>query len=257
MKMKQIRKFLLACCGILGTLVGGLQNADAHGGRRLDIQVRNNQLIAQGFNSGHDDGGGAIRPYHNAIHDHWSNVLGTSIAIATFPGFDIKNPSELSGESLVLELMGAKKWVYSPNPIETNSFVNLDAVEFIEIEFNQLHNFRTDVPDSHLIANNILANGHYHFDMSFVIGQQPTDTFYAIQWKLSAVNSSILDSDPIYTILAPDPANGLGNGPHYHQSAIALESFLGVTAIPEPGSASLLALLSLVGLQRGRRSAKA
>jgi len=250
MKMKQTQKWLLVCSIILCGVLINPQTADAHGGRRFEIQVLNNQLIAQGVNTGHhDDGGGAVRPYYNAIHDHWLNLAGGD-AIATLPGFDV-TPGKLVGESLVLELFGARKWV-NPDPNVDPVLVDLADGEFIEIGLGLLTPIKTnDAVLGSLLLSGSVSNSGLHIDLDYGIDTQPTNTIYAIEWGLSAgAGSSLLPSDSIYTILAPQ-----GSG--HHQSALALERFLGVTAIPEPSAASLLGLMALVGLRRGRRVAKA
>ena len=49
--------------------------ASAHDGRRFEILLADDQLLALGYNSsGVDDGAGVTRPYYNAMHDHWSNL---------------------------------------------------------------------------------------------------------------------------------------------------------------------------------------
>ena len=57
---------LLAVCLVLES------SCSAHSGRRFSIEVVNGPPAAQGINTGPDDGAPFIRPYLNAIHDHWS-----------------------------------------------------------------------------------------------------------------------------------------------------------------------------------------
>ena len=64
-----MKKFVAVSC-ILGALT---TTVCAHDGRRLEIKVVDNQLVAQGYvSNGVDDGGGLVRPYYNTIHGHWA-----------------------------------------------------------------------------------------------------------------------------------------------------------------------------------------
>ncbi|MEM6853530.1 MAG: PEP-CTERM sorting domain-containing protein [Planctomycetota bacterium] len=86
--------------------------AMGHEGRRFQIEVRDNQLVAQGVNSLElpvDPAG--IRPYDNAIHGHWSNATST-VATSTLPGYDAGFGSDtfLTGQDVFLTLTGVSKW---------------------------------------------------------------------------------------------------------------------------------------------------
>ncbi|MCA9282838.1 MAG: hypothetical protein KDA30_12415, partial [Phycisphaerales bacterium] len=84
----------------------------AHDGRRLEIKVVDNQLVAHGYvSNGVDDGGGLVRPYYNTIHGHWTfdPTPGVVAASADLPGFDLFDSGALAGHSLELTVVGATK----------------------------------------------------------------------------------------------------------------------------------------------------
>jgi len=84
--------------------------APAHDGRRFQIEVRDNQLRAQGVNSaGVPIDPAGLRNYFNAIHGHWSNL--TSPQLADLPGYDAGfGTTALSDFDVYLTITGATKW---------------------------------------------------------------------------------------------------------------------------------------------------
>lgn len=100
-------------------------SAFAHGGRRFDIQVVDNKLVAHGYISdGKDDMGDNFKPanpgdplyrkYTNAIHAHWATDSLGLLSGADLPGFDIKDETQLLGDDLKLEVLAVKKWSNAP-----------------------------------------------------------------------------------------------------------------------------------------------
>lgn len=72
----------------------------AHGGRRFGVKGLGDKLFAQGYDRvGNDDGGGGVRPYFNAMHDHFNDLTGASTA--DLPGFDLLDEAdEMNGFDL-------------------------------------------------------------------------------------------------------------------------------------------------------------
>lgn len=252
-------------------VIAATSAATAHNGRRFEIQIMDDQLFAQGYLSGtnpNDDGGGILRPYVNALHDHWSNVGGV-VATATLPGFDLKSTDGLFGYDLNLTLTGSGKWSDPMNNVSGGGHMghggmpilsSLDASETIFVGFGNQASIDTDAlinpntPDSFLIAETI--NGPVtDIDLEYSILQTPNNVLYYLQWELSTTAPGISASAPIYTIFSPDkddPVNSPG-GPLHHQ-ALALESYLGTPAsAPEPNAATLLVLSALGWCSRRKR----
>jgi len=239
--------------------------AEAHSGRRMEILIIDNQLFTQGYVSGTnptDDGGGLVRPYYNALHDHWGN-LGP-VAVADLPGFDLHNPAGLLGYDLTLALTGAGKWFDPMNNVHgghgghggsgghgghggTPVLAPLDPAETISIGYGTQATIDTDSLGSFVLADNI-AGPVLDIDLQYSIMLNPENTVYFLEWQLATAAPGIAASEPIYTILSPDrnSTNPL------HHSALALERHLGI-AIPEPTGAGFLAVASLLVTRRRRR----
>lgn len=222
----------------------------AHSGRRFEIQVDGNgQLVAQGVNSGADDGAPSTRPYLNAIHGHWSNFNSGTGASADLPSFDLFDPpASLEGASLTLTLDDAFKWVAPPTmPMAgtTPGFVQLDLGETIFVSYGGITLDTDTFGQSLTLLDPVPAGGQDDLDLSYEIGLVPSDTIYVLQFTLGTDAAGIANSDPVYAILVPQ-------GPAYHHAALFAEAYLG-TAVPEPGSLAALAVMGAVTLSRRRR----
>ncbi len=231
----------------------------AHSGRRLDVMVLGNQLFAQGYLSPGvpDDGGGALRPYYNSLHDHWHNVTG-SVAVADLPGFDVLTPGPLAGHNLVLTLLGGSKWVSPPTTPAPGTIPVLEPLglgETIDIEHDSI-SVDTDSLGSLSLATNIDPGGAEDLDMLYAINLNPSDVLYVLEWRLSTDAPGILDSSTVYTVLSPDGANPTEK---LHLAALYLEGYLGV--VPEPSSLVLLTLgmgaIAIVTWRRKRSNTSA
>ena len=66
-----------------------------HGARRLDVVVIDGKLHAQGYNSGSFDQADYVRPYTNAIHNHWSPITD----FTQLPSFDVTFANSLVDEN--------------------------------------------------------------------------------------------------------------------------------------------------------------
>ncbi len=225
--------------------------AHAHSGRRLEVQVRDSQLFAQGYLSGsspEDDGAGLVRSYYNAIHDHWTNV--GPVAVASLPGLDIHDPAGLLGYNLIMTLTGSGKWEdpMGAAPGAGPTLSALDDDETIYIGFDSQPDIDTDTLGSFTLAENI-AGPISDIDLQYQILLNPINTLYFLQWQLSTDAPGIAASEPVYTILSPDKTatNGL------HHASLMLESRLGIAAIPEPSAVMLLALGTVVMTARRRQ----
>jgi len=239
-------------------------NVFAHDGRRLDIQVIDNQLVTQGYLKNptpvSNDGGGVVRPYFNVIHDHFTNVGGSGIA--SLPGFDITNPMPLLGSDVTLELLNASKWTPPPRvgtgpdqDFGTPVLTDLDAGETLSIGFlgSGQSSIDSNTLGSFTLASNIdAATANADIDLNYIFNQEAVGSIYALKWQLSTTQAGIADSDSVYTLFAPD---GSGPDERLHFQSLALEEFLGVrtAAVPEPGSWVLLTMLAMpIALRRKR-----
>lgn len=252
------------CLAVFILTTSATPNAFAHDGRRLDIQVINDQLFAQGFLSNpqpdSNDGAGLVRPYFNSIHDHFTNVGGAGIA--SLPGFDITNTVPLTGSDVTLTLLGVSKW--TPPPLIGNGsgqdfgtpvLEPLSSSETISIAFpgTTQPSIDSNTLGAFTLASNIDAStASADIDLNYLINLEPTSSIYALRWQLSTTQPGIADSGDVFTVLAPD---GVGFAERLHFPTLALEASLGttVTAVPEPGSLALLSMLILpVALRRKR-----
>ena len=91
----------------------------AHEGRRFLVQVKNDQLVAQGVNTETPIrfNEAVVRPYLNVIHDHWTNYgfNGVDTAVALLPGFDVPaSETRLWGKKLELTVNNVYRWERVP-----------------------------------------------------------------------------------------------------------------------------------------------
>ncbi len=228
--------------------------AVAHNGRRFEVKVVDNQLVAQGYISGggaQDDGGGLIRPYYNALHGHFGNITD-SVARADLPGFDVLDEAdELIGYELTWTAVGFKRW---GTPMHAGPVV-LDEMpdgEVLKVAFSGV-DVRSDEFDTGTASFNLLDNftGTNGDDIDLLydlLGPNPVGELFVIESVLSTNAPGIADSSTVYTILSPDGINGVER---LHHQSLHAEGELG-TPVPEPSSLALAALLPL--LMRRRRA---
>ncbi len=226
--------------------------AFGHAGRRFEILVDSTtdspsdpeQLIAQGINTGQDDGFPAVRPYTNVIHDHWihSEQPNGNQAFARLPGFDLPSPDpRIHGKELVLSLVGASKWAnppMMPTPDTVPALVDLDADETIFIS-RLGQGINTSQLGSMTLLNSIPAPGASDLDLRYEISKLPAGSIYVLELMLSARPVTTLNSDRVYVLIGPDGAN---HAERLHHASLHLESYLGAAATPEP-SAGLLGMI--------------
>jgi len=211
--------------------------ASAHDGRRFDIQVIDGQIFAQGYitEGSPDDGGGRVRPYRNAIHDHWINneVPGIDAAMAWLPSFDLLEPGPLAGHDLTLTLTGASRWVDPPVgpdgmvPDDTLPALEpLDPDEEIFVGFDG-ESVSTGNPGSLTLGEDIPSGGLDELDVRYDITLEPTGVIYVVEFRLSTDAPGIDDSETVYALLAPQGSTRI-EGLHYQ--SLFLEAYLGIPA---------------------------
>lgn len=233
-------------------------SAYAHDGRRFDVQVVDNQLVALGYISGNnpaDDGNGLVRSYYNALHGHWENI-GTIASRADLPGFDINGQSSLIGDELWLEMTAIKKWSNAPfadfahshghghgqhnmpkhdgrsSGTATPKFLTIPTDESIDVRFNGVS---LDLGSPIRLDDNLAASAHYDLSFDYYAGDPlgvelaPADAIYLVEFELSTSDASIQSSDTIHVILSPSGMMVPGS----HGLSLATEVALG-TPVPEP-----------------------
>ncbi|MEM9345690.1 MAG: PEP-CTERM sorting domain-containing protein [Planctomycetota bacterium] len=253
--------------------------ASAHGGRRYDVKVIDNQIVAHGYiSTGADDMGDNLpvandgdplyRTYYNAVHAHWDNI-GNAISRSTLPGFDVDDTPELQGDELWLTITGAKKWTDAPfadfagshgsghsgHGHFTPDFVALEPEESILVQSLDNGLLAPLSPNTAFQLDDGVANGgHYDLVFDFYAGNPlahtlaPDSAVYVVEMQLSTSDASILPSDTIYAILSPSGTSVPGS----HHLSLATEAALG-TPIPEPTSLGLIAVGGVL-LARRRRA---
>jgi hypothetical protein len=240
----------------------------AHGGRRFDVVVIDGQLHAQGYNSGTFDQGDYVRPFTNAIHNHWA----PGSTVATLPGFDVtfansfvdengttqqygyqNQASLLSGFDLSIELTGAGKWTsptttaFVASPFAANESIEIDflaaSVDTDNIGMGSALMFDL-VTDWSNPLNRIDLDPDYFLDLT----PEASGSIYFLEWQLSSENPAIESSDSVYTIFSPPM--------QVHSQSLALEQTLGTSlaSVPEPSALGLVGLGLAVLATRRRRS---
>ena len=223
---------------IASTLLG-------HGnGRLFDIAIVDGKLVAQGYNTGGNDGFAPIRPYVNSIHDHFT-FIGTDkqpLGVTNYPSWDIgilpgADISPLIGYELNIELVGSGKWINVPPQDGTGLNQDFGIPELIRFTPQDL----VDQPSEIMRVRfgnkfiNTLNLGEFQFspsvagvtadlDFEYFIDNHNSSEIYFLEWKLKTNAPGVADSDTIYVIQSPD---GLGPVARLHFQSLYLERFLG------------------------------
>jgi len=207
--------------------------AEAHDGRRFEVQIIGGQLAAQGYiSNGVDDGGGVVRPYLNAIHGHWENDPGPGVtfAAADLPGFDLFDAGPVAGFNLTLTLTGAHKWVAPPTDPVPGTIPDLEDLGPGEEIFVSFDGEFVDTSDlgSVTLVDPVPSEGAADLDLSYEIADEPTNVLYVVEFILSTTAPGVSPSGNVHVILAPDHEGG---GPEMHHAALYLESYLGLEPV--------------------------
>ncbi|MEM9185337.1 MAG: hypothetical protein AAGB00_02425 [Planctomycetota bacterium] len=233
--------------------VAVVTEAHGHAGRRLQVEVVDGKLQAQGIDTGQASGAPAVRPYVNAIHEHWQNVPGSGFAFARLPGFDVPPTQALAGHDLELDWISTQRWV-SPPPMPTETTVpRLEPLApGTRISISAVSDANSDSRGALVLVESVQAVGAADVDLYYQINGLPTDEIYVLTFILSAhpesgVAGAIAASDPISILLAPD---GTTPAERLHHSAQFLEAY--VATVPEPGVPAAAALFLLAGGVRSR-----
>lgn len=248
------RRILIAIASLTAGLIAEvalIAEADAHAGRRFEVEVIDGKLQAQGINTGPDDGAPAIRPYVNAIHHHWHNVEESGFAFATLPGFDVPPNAALRGQRLEIDLISVRRWVDPPTMPGASTVVKLDPLEPAALlSVSAVNSIDSGSFGALTLANDLPITGAYDLDPYYQINDLPYNEIYVLSFVMSAHSpagepSAIKPSDAVHVILAPDGAT-----PHarLHHASLFLEAY--VVSVPEP-QACWLVLIG--GLARNHR----
>lgn len=235
---------ILTTCGLAAA-------AAAHPGRRFEVKVVQDKLVAQGYiSSGEDDGNGLVRKYWNAIHGHWLNIPDETRAVANLPGFDFLNTSRLGGHDVFARVLGASKWVNPPHDPHHDTMPMLEPLgpgETISIAF-QGHTANTDSLGMFPLVTELPPGGFFDIDPLYSIELLPTAVIYVVQVELSTTAPGVAPSDPVHILLSPD-----GNDMHsrLHHASLFLEQHLG-TPTPAPAGLTVLGAGLLMASRRRR-----
>lgn len=237
----------------LGTVL--LTNvSEAHPGRRFQIRLADQQLVAQGVNTGGSDGAPDTRPYPNVIHDHWHNspVIGVESASSILPEFDILSPaSELQFRPIELTLLSVSKWInppVMPPPGTTPVFEDLSSGEVLSLSLNSQTVDSNDL-GSLFLTSSVPPEGLTEIQLNYVVNRKPENEIYVLEMVLSSSNPAVQSSDLTYILLSPD---GSSAEEKLHHASLFLEHYLGIHAVPEPGTLAV-AFIGAVVLGSGVR----
>ncbi|MGB0766345.1 MAG: PEP-CTERM sorting domain-containing protein [Phycisphaeraceae bacterium] len=234
-------------------IVGMALPAAAHDGRRFEVKVVDNRIVAHGYISGAgaiDDGGGLVRAYYNALHGHFDNIT-ESLALADLPGFDLDDEADaLIGYDLIWTATGFHRWA-SPTTSGPVELVGMPRDEVIEVKLGEVSVFSDALesgPTSLTLLSDFDGDNGLDLDLSYRFrGPNPVGELFVIESVLRTDAPGIADSASVYTILSPDGSTPMQK---LHHPSLYLESVLG-SAVPEPASG--LGLCVLLGLGLGRR----
>ncbi|MBB6431640.1 PEP-CTERM sorting domain-containing protein [Algisphaera agarilytica] len=261
----------------------------AHDGRRLDIQINDDQIVTQGYISGSnpvDDGNGIRRDYYNAVHSHWGTIAGSSVT--SLPGFDIEAPSDLGGRGLTLTVEGAYKWADAPfadfagghshthasgshtAPMHSSPTHFMPDFQLLDGQEEAIDLYFTNVPtasavrsstldtlDSIALSDSVALDAHYDLRFEYLAGSggslinsaAPLTDVYLLKVKLTADGNDAPAESDSIHIILSPAGTNVAGS---HGLSLAIEEHLG-TPIPEPASLALLAMggLALAGRRRG------
>lgn len=253
MKTQSVLILTFIHCSFLAGPADWVPSSEAHTGRRFRIEVIDNQLEARGYISDNtDDGGGSIRPYANAVHDHWISSTG----LATLPGFDILTPGPLETFDVSLSLLGVQKWappVFAPcTSMAFADCANVPTTPAVlqpltgEDAFASVGDIivRTDTIGAVALTTDIMSAGAADLDITYAIDSNPLNEIFVFEWRLSTNAPGVADSESVFAIISPD-----GIGPierHHHASLFLEEQLSGFRVVPEPSGLSFVGLLLLV-----------
>ena len=213
---------VLGCCLLTSSLF-------AHNGRRFEVTIDGGRYVAQGSNTGADDGAPSIRPYDNALHDHWRNVL-TNVSTAILPGFDVTGDSRIVGLDLELTLLDVYKWEsppMMPNDETVPQFVPLSEGEDFNISFEGQRIDNTRLADgtfgSLTLVEQTPIAGASDLDPLYTISPTPVDVIHVFEFQISDQHNFTPASEPIFAVLSPDGAN---MAERLHHASLFVEEYL-------------------------------
>lgn len=205
---------ILIACGI----------AQAHPGRRFEVRIVDNRLVAQGVNTLESRPMGELptRPYANVIHDHFTNyvISGEPIAVANLPGFDV--PAELRalwGYRVMLRIDGTFEVPLDSisSPVKISDLLKpLEAPRTLTISMNDGAAHSTALPKELTLVDTVPRQGSFDLDPHFQASFAASDSFIVIVLTIMATAPGIQSSAPVWIVLAPP-------GHQFHHSALRLE----------------------------------
>ncbi|MEM9412413.1 MAG: dockerin type I repeat-containing protein [Planctomycetota bacterium] len=222
-----------------------ISSSFAHEGRRFDISVIDGQLVAQGYNNGAADGAPAIRPYANALHDHFT-FFGTEnnpIGFADLPSYDLgtlpdADIAPLVGFNVNLTLISSGKWVNVPAQDGTGLEQNFGIPELLTFDLAYLQDhpaemiqigFGNQVIDTMSLGSiqltNQVSGSVSELDFEYFISSHNQTEIYFIEWQLNTNAPGVQPSDSVFTIMSPD---GMGPVERMHFQSLHLEEHLGI-----------------------------
>jgi len=216
---------------LAGAIAGSVlaSSSLAHDGRRFEIKVVNDQLVAQGYiSTGVDDQGGVTRPYYNALHDHWTNLESITAATADLPGFDVITPGPLEGYSVTATLTGARMWVNPPLP-PAGVIPVLEPADVEIFATFGLDTVSSEATGTLTLTPSVPAGGALDLDVVYDVFAHPQAVIHVLEYTLSTDAPGVADSSTVHVLLSPDGDNMMER---LHHAALHLEEFLGLPICP-------------------------